>query len=251
MEPNAVVIPMIELRKGDWRYAMENAVDEAHTRYLHRRTPFALFRLFPSYQTDVHMVPTDDGKWLRRLSKPVFGPHTYPNVGVWPRDGFWRKAGGQVIVGKARLPGVFYVGHKNWHDYQFFTPVDEQHHLMVQVAVRKTTVSACCGGSCAFGATSAYSIGSCSTAGRRLHRPSNGLFARAPETPRYRTVAWRRWCDQQARTAQRGSAAASSARPGTATPGAASRQPIWRRSNCPNMSPHDDCDGPAATDRNR
>ena len=136
LEPDAVVIPMIELRKGDWRYAMENAVDEAHTRFLHRRTPFAFFRLFPGYQTDVEMVPEDNGKWLRRLSKPVFGPHAYPNVGVWPRDGFWRKAGGQVIVGKARLPGVFYVGHKNWHDYQFFTPVAENHPLMCQIGVQ-------------------------------------------------------------------------------------------------------------------
>ena len=62
LAPDATVIPMIELRKGDWRYAMENAVDEAHARYLHRRTPFAFFRLFPAYQTDVRMVPTEDGK---------------------------------------------------------------------------------------------------------------------------------------------------------------------------------------------
>jgi len=32
------------------------------------------------------LVPSEDGKWLRRLSKPVFGPHEYPGVGVWPRD---------------------------------------------------------------------------------------------------------------------------------------------------------------------
>jgi phenylpropionate dioxygenase-like ring-hydroxylating dioxygenase large terminal subunit len=32
LAPEAVVIPMIEMRKGNWRYAMENAVDEAHAR---------------------------------------------------------------------------------------------------------------------------------------------------------------------------------------------------------------------------
>ena len=55
---------------------------------------------FPAIRPMCIWCRTDDGKWLRRLSKPVFGPHTYPNVGVWPRDGFWRKAGGQVIVGR-------------------------------------------------------------------------------------------------------------------------------------------------------
>lgn len=135
---DAIVEPMVEIRKGNWRYAMENAVDEAHTRYLHRKTPFVFFRTVPGSQTDCHMVP--EGKWLRRVSKPVFGPQTYPNVGRWPFSGFWRKTGGgHVIVGMARLPGIFYVGHRNWHDYQYFTPVDKDHHLMWQIAVRRTS----------------------------------------------------------------------------------------------------------------
>jgi phenylpropionate dioxygenase-like ring-hydroxylating dioxygenase large terminal subunit len=216
---DSVVIPMIELRKGDWRYAMENAVDEAHARYLHRRTPFALFRLFPAYQTDVRMEPTADGKWLRRLSKPVFGPQTYPGVGVWPRDGFWRKAGGQVIVGMARLPGVFYVGHKNWHDYQFFTPVDESHHLMCQIAVRKTR-----GLSALWFKLRVWSYI------RLFHRImlnrwEDGFIVEAMDCPPERLfrpdvaiVAWRRWCDLHARgldgeRAARAQAAAEDAMP--------------------------------------
>jgi nitrite reductase/ring-hydroxylating ferredoxin subunit len=196
----AVVIPMIELRKGDWRYAMENAVDEAHARYLHRRTPFAFFRLFPGYQTDMQMVPTEDGKWLHRLSKPVFGPQTFPGVGVWPRDGFWRKAGGQVIVGKARLPGVFYVGHKNWHDYQFFTPVDEGHHLMCQIAVQQAT---------GFRALKfKLRVWSYIKLFHRimLNRWEDGFIVEAMDGPPERLfrpdiviVAWRRWCEMHAR----------------------------------------------------
>jgi phenylpropionate dioxygenase-like ring-hydroxylating dioxygenase large terminal subunit len=137
--PDAVVEPLVEIRKGNWRYAMENAVDEAHTRYLHRETPFVFFRTIPGYQTDCQMVPSEDGKWIRRSSKPVFGQHDYPGLGKWPRSAFWRRAGRHVIVGMARLPAIFYVGHKNWHDYQIFTPVDEDHHLMWQIAVRRTS----------------------------------------------------------------------------------------------------------------
>lgn len=136
--PDAVVEPMVELRKGNWRYAMENAVDEAHARYLHRKTPFAFFRKFPAYQTNVRMVP--EGKWLRRLSKPVFDTADYPRVGKWPgEEGFWRKAGGQVIVGRSRLPGIFSVGHKDWLDFQIFVPVDADHQLTVQVSMRRTS----------------------------------------------------------------------------------------------------------------
>jgi phenylpropionate dioxygenase-like ring-hydroxylating dioxygenase large terminal subunit len=196
----ATVIPMIELRKGDWRYAMENAVDEAHARYLHRRTPFAFFRQFPAYQTDVRMVPSEDGKWLRRFSKPVFGPHEYPGVGVWPRDGFWRKAGGQVIVGMARLPGVFYIGHKNWHDYQFFTPVDENHHLMCQIAVQQTT---------GWRALKfKLRVWSYIRLFHRimLNRLEDGFIVEAMDCPPERLfrpdvaiVAWRRWCELHAR----------------------------------------------------
>jgi nitrite reductase/ring-hydroxylating ferredoxin subunit len=200
LAPEAVVIPMIELRRGDWRYAMENAVDEAHARYLHRRTPFAFFRLFPAYQTDVRMVPTEDGKWLHRQSQPVFGPHTYPGLGVWPRDGFWRRAGGQVIVGMARLPGVFYIGHKNWHDYQFLTPVDAEHHLMCQIAVRKTK------GLGVFWWK--LRVWSYIRLFHRimLNRWEDGFIVEAMDCPPERLfrpdiaiVAWRRWCELHAR----------------------------------------------------
>jgi phenylpropionate dioxygenase-like ring-hydroxylating dioxygenase large terminal subunit len=197
---DAVVIPMIEPRKGDWRYAMENAVDEAHARYLHRRTPFAFFRLFPGYQTDVRMVPSEDGKWLRRLSKPVFGPQTFPGVGVWPRDGFWRRAGGQVIVGMARLPGVFYIGHKNWHDYQFFTPVDDGKHLMCQIAVKQARGLA--------GLWFKLRVWTYIRLFHRimLNRWEDGFIVEAMDCPPERLfrpdvaiVAWRRWCELHAR----------------------------------------------------
>jgi phenylpropionate dioxygenase-like ring-hydroxylating dioxygenase large terminal subunit len=227
---DAVVIPMIELRKGDWRYAMENAVDEAHARYLHRKTPFAFFRLFPAYQTDVQMVPSEDGKWLRRTSKPVFGPQNYPGVGTWPRDGFWRKAGGQVIVGKARLPGVFYVGHKSWQDFQFFTPVDEQHHLMCQIAVRRTK---------GLGALWwKFRVWSYIQLFHRimLNRWEDGFIVESMDCPPERLfrpdvaiVAWRRWCDLHARgldgeRAAKAEAEAENANASGASGGAASSQ---------------------------
>jgi phenylpropionate dioxygenase-like ring-hydroxylating dioxygenase large terminal subunit len=138
---------MLDLRRGDWRHAMENAVDEAHAKYLHRSTPYYFFRKFPGYQTDVKMMPSEDGKWLRRVSTPQFGPSEYPGLGKWPKHDFWRSAprpakgtsgSGVVIVGACRLPAIFFVGHEDWQDFQMFVPVDEQHHLTLQVSMRRT-----------------------------------------------------------------------------------------------------------------
>lgn len=218
--PNAVVVPTVEIRKGNWRYAMENAVDEAHTRYLHRKSPFIFFRTVPGSQSDCRMVTSDDGKWLRRTSKPLFGPQSYPNVGTWPWSGFWRRAGGRhTIVGMARLPGIFYVGYRTWHDYQYFTPAGPAHHLMWQIAVRRTS-----------GLDALWWKLRVKTYIHLLHRImlnrwEDGFIIEAMDCPPERLfrpdvfiVAWRRHCETQARTSQNSKTAST----GTPLPAAES-----------------------------
>ena len=145
---NAVVLPMVEERPGDWRHAMENAIDPSHGKFLHRDTPFYFFNKMIAYQTDVKMEPAEDGQWLIRKATPHFGPEDYPGVGKWPKHGWWRrpskpaqgrKGSGGAVAGMARLPAIFFVGHKGWYDIQMFTPVDEKHHLVWQVSIKKTT----------------------------------------------------------------------------------------------------------------
>jgi hypothetical protein len=192
---------------------MENAFDEAHARYLHRKTPFALFRLFPSYQTNVHMVPSADGKWLHRLSKPVFGAANYPRVGTWPKpEGFWRKAGGQVIIGRARLPAIFSVGHKGWLDFQMFVPVDREHQLTVQVSMRRTKGLGALLWRLRFWTYIRFFHHVI------LQRWEDGFIVEAmdcpPEhlfRPDIAIVGWRRWCEAQARRSPAASTATASA----------------------------------------
>lgn len=211
LRPDAVVQPMMDIRKGDWRYAMENAVDESHAKYLHRHTPYYFFRRFPGYQTDIRMVPSEDGDWLGRFSKPVFETKEYPRIGKWPPQNFWRSGGrpkkagagaGVVIVGGARLPGIFSVGHEDWQDYQMFTPVDADHHITWQVSMRRTS---------GFGKwlwklrywtyirwihhivlnrwEDGFIVANMSSPPEQLFRPDISV------------VAWRRWCEQRARRA--------------------------------------------------
>jgi phenylpropionate dioxygenase-like ring-hydroxylating dioxygenase large terminal subunit len=207
---DAVVLPMMDIRKGDWRYAMENAVDAAHGKYLHRDTPFYMLHQFTAYQTDLRMVPSEDGRWLRRKSELVFGPSEYPGVGKWPHHQVWRrkpkkkitgkKGAGAAIAGGAALPAIFYVGHEDWQDFQMFVPVDENRHMTWQISMKQTR-----------GIGKLFWKLRYWTYIRHLHhvvlnRWEDGLMVENMNCPPERLfrpdaaiVAWRRWCEEKAR----------------------------------------------------
>jgi hypothetical protein len=206
---DAISLPMVDLRKGDWRYAMENAVDEAHAKYLHRHTPFYFFYKFPGSQTDTRMTPDEDGLWVRRSSTPVFESHTYPRIGKWPRQHFWRFKGGPVrpgaargaaIAGAARLPAIFHVGRGRWSDYQIFVPVDREHHLTVQISVKRAGLLGGLIWRLRFWTYIRY------IHHILLNRREDGSIIEMMDCPPERLfrpdtaiVAWRRWCDRNAR----------------------------------------------------
>ncbi len=216
LRPDAVVEPMVEPRLGNWRYAMENAVDESHAKSLHRNTPFYFFTRFPGYQTDTRMVPSEDGVWLRRHSTPVFEPAEYPRLGKWPRQDFWRWRGrkpkknagvGVVILGDARLPGIFQVGHDDWTDFQIFVPVDADNHLALQVSVKHTS------GAGALIWRLRYWSYIRVIHHIMLNRWEDGPIVAMMDTPPERLfrpdisiTAWRKFCEDNARRAPAGSA---------------------------------------------
>lgn len=210
LAPDAVVLPMMDVRPGNWRYAMENAIDAAHAKYLHRDTPFFFFSKVIAYQNDVALVPCEDGRWLSRKGSPVLGPSDYPGVGQWPKHGWWRRSlpssigakhgRGSLVAGAARLPGIYYVGHADWHDLQMFVGVDEDHHMVWQISVKNTR-----GLGALFWKLRYW------TYIRHLHhivlnRWEDGLMVRNMDCPPERLfrpdvaiVSWRRWCQEKAR----------------------------------------------------
>ncbi len=217
LRSDAVVEPMVDLRKGNWRHAMENAVDIAHAKYLHRRTPFYSLSKLPGYQTNVRMVPSKDGKWLNRTSTPVYQPGDYPGIGKWPPQYFWKRGGahkvGEVPVYPrqfwARLPAIFSVRHNSWHDYQIFVPVDEDHHLTLLVSVRWTT------GLGAWLWRLRYWTYLRLIHHIMLNRWEDGAIIATMDSPPEQLfrpdtaiVAWRRWCHEKARPSPAGAAAA-------------------------------------------
>ena len=220
LKPDAVVEPMVELRDGNWRYAMENAVDIAHAKYLHRRSPFYFFSRLPGYQTDARLAPGEDGIWLSRTGAPVYQAAEYPRIGKWPPRHFWQR-GGKARPGEApvyprrfwaRLPAIFSVGHSSWHDYQMFVPVDEDRHLAVLASLRWTT------GLGAWLWRLRYWSYIRLIHHIRLNRDEDGPMIAAMNSPPEQLfrpdvaiVAWRRWCHDNARRSPAEAAAAERA----------------------------------------
>jgi phenylpropionate dioxygenase-like ring-hydroxylating dioxygenase large terminal subunit len=131
LRPNTVVVGVIQRRRGNWRYAAENGVDEGHAKYLHRRTPWTFFREVPAWNV-IHLGPSDDGEWQLRIPDHTLSADTYPRVGRWPQKRhFWEsRSRGPLDVG-ARLPGWVRVRRQRWAAYEAYVPSDETHYLSV------------------------------------------------------------------------------------------------------------------------
>jgi nitrite reductase/ring-hydroxylating ferredoxin subunit len=138
LRPNAVVEGYAEVRRGNWREAMENCIDEGHSKYLHRTALTAFWRDAPGWTKGVEMVPSEDGHWIRRIRGETVVTDEYPGLGRWPRKRFWTKQQrGQPTQLSNRLPCYCRVGggRGNYVSYQIFVPVDATHYLAMMLSV--------------------------------------------------------------------------------------------------------------------
>jgi nitrite reductase/ring-hydroxylating ferredoxin subunit len=142
LAPNVVIGVLAELRRGNWRYAVENSVDEGHGKYLHRRALWSLFSQWPAWTKGVRMVPSEDGQYLMRIREQSIYEDVYPRVGRWPRRRWpWQsRARGPSSSLGVRLPClVRVVMPGGWTDYEIFVPVDADRHLAIFLAARRAS----------------------------------------------------------------------------------------------------------------
>jgi hypothetical protein len=125
----------IDVRPGNWRYAAENGFDEGHSRYLHRSATWLLFREMPAY-TRARVVPTDDGKWITREQTLVAFEGNYPVVGHWPPRFWYKRRGIRPAQVSIRMPGVLRVPYPDYIHFEWYVPVDAEHHRYVQLIVQ-------------------------------------------------------------------------------------------------------------------
>jgi phenylpropionate dioxygenase-like ring-hydroxylating dioxygenase large terminal subunit len=138
LRPHATLLGISGVRPGNWRYAMENAVDEAHARYLHRTAVWAALREMPAWtRFDIGLSQEGPGApWVERSATKVVFQDRYPVVGLWPPRAWWQRHRAKVRV-SARLPCTLRIEGESWASvYHFCVPVDDQRYLRISTLVR-------------------------------------------------------------------------------------------------------------------
>jgi phenylpropionate dioxygenase-like ring-hydroxylating dioxygenase large terminal subunit len=201
LRDDAVIEGLVEIRRGNWRYACENSVDEGHAKYLHRKTPWTYFSEFPAWTRGVRMAPSEDGQWLMRHREQSVFEDDYPRVGRWPPKRAWqsRNRGPSLSLG-IRLPGVLRVVMRDWTDYEFFVPVDAHRHRALFLAVKFARGAPAALFRARFRSyirplyygllnrgQDQWMIEQMQTPPERLYRPDGSV------------TAWRKWCQEKAR----------------------------------------------------
>ena len=205
LQPDAVIEGLIHHRPGNWRYAVENGIDEGHAKYLHRNTPWSWFTAFSAYTRGIRVFPSEDGEWLVRVREESVYEDTYPRIGSWPPRYFWQSRGSKGAASSSlqvRLPCIVRVGQAGgWLDYEIFVPVDADHHLAVMLSVKHARGPAALGFRLRYwlyirwlyrwllNQQDQQMIELMDTGPERLYRPDVAI------------TGWRRWCQERARSA--------------------------------------------------
>ena len=137
LEKKSAMGGRFSVRKGNWRYAAENGIDEAHPRYLHRNSLWRFFNQLPCW-TRTHVETIEEGAWISYVADEVRGQAEFPGLGKWPPRKWWKKFKGGNPRVSIRLPGNLRVSQPAWTIYAWFIPIDAESHRYLQLAVKFT-----------------------------------------------------------------------------------------------------------------
>jgi nitrite reductase/ring-hydroxylating ferredoxin subunit len=148
----------VAVRSGNWRFAAENGFDEGHGKYLHRTALYRAFTQMPAWtKTHVTRLGPEEGDWIVRVQDETHWESDYPGLGRWPRRPWWQRRHMEltptkfrevdpVIAGlkapgfvSIRLPGTLRVIYEHLVHYEWYVPVDADHHRYVMFTVRFDT----------------------------------------------------------------------------------------------------------------
>jgi phenylpropionate dioxygenase-like ring-hydroxylating dioxygenase large terminal subunit len=145
----------IDVRRGGWRFAAENGFDEGHAKFLHRNSLWRIMKLMPTWSR-TRVVAADEG-WITRVQDEVHWEATFPGVGTWSGNRWWKRGGAQVLGGSPskaprvdpvieamdvpgnqsiRLPGLLRIVHPRFIHYEWYVPSTEAEYIYVQVFVQ-------------------------------------------------------------------------------------------------------------------
>ncbi len=148
----------IDMRGGNWRYAVENGFDEGHAKFLHRTAIWRTFKAMPTWN-ETHIERR--GRWIYRVQDKQYWDAHFPGVGDWSNYTWWKKKpptddavsnigntgakpedvnpviAAQQYPGFASLslPGVLRIAYPTFIHYEFYVPVDADNHRYVGIMV--------------------------------------------------------------------------------------------------------------------
>ena len=147
----------IEEREGDWRLFAENGFDEGHAKFLHRTSYWRLFKVMPTWNK-IHIER--HGRWIYRVEDERHWEATFPGLGRWTNDRWWKikpkqmqgkflgNTGGndapdpyiasRAFPGFASLsvPGVLRIAYPQFIHYEFYVPIGPGRTRYVGVMVQ-------------------------------------------------------------------------------------------------------------------
>jgi phenylpropionate dioxygenase-like ring-hydroxylating dioxygenase large terminal subunit len=131
LSPTAAVMGRITTREGNWRFGAENGFDEGHAKYLHRHALWTLRAKLPVW-TEMKVIR--DGPWVTRRKDAMHYEEVFPGLGAWPPKKWWKRGFGNTAKTSLRLPGLLRVKYRTWTHFEWYVPVDGDHHIYVQIA---------------------------------------------------------------------------------------------------------------------
>jgi phenylpropionate dioxygenase-like ring-hydroxylating dioxygenase large terminal subunit len=124
------------VRQGNWRYALENAIDEAHPRYLHREALWRYFKKAPPAWNRSRVDLIEDGRYVTYTPQDVHFDDEYPGLGKWPRKRWFQRGDSAVQRVAVGLPCLVRVNQPGYTIFSWYVPVDADHHTAIQTVVK-------------------------------------------------------------------------------------------------------------------
>jgi hypothetical protein len=131
LEPGALVGARVFEWTGNWRLAMEGAIDPSHPFYLHRSALLSAPYAFVAARGR-HWPEVINNKWLTYHTDPPVQQGDFPGLGRWPRRRWWQKMKLNSLEVLAALPCASRVRNLNFNKpfvtYSWYVPIDESRY---------------------------------------------------------------------------------------------------------------------------
>lgn len=144
LEQGALVGARVFEWRGNWRIAMEGAIDPSHPFYLHRMSWLAQPYSFIASRGR-HWPEIVDNRYLTYRTDPPIPESEYPGLGRWPRRAWWRRKHLNKLLVYGALPCSSMVENLNFNmpfvTYSWYVPIDESHYRWFTFLVAPAKIS--------------------------------------------------------------------------------------------------------------